>query len=694
MNLQSRTNQIADGVPSAATVVGFFRQILPHGLFFPRLMIQLLDCSRSAAIGLLLALVQASFFSAQAQTNYYYTNGTEYAAIGSLPGDQVFPDVAISTTSGFMVWQDNATDGSGWGISARRLDATLSGTLGAFRVNAIGEGSQENPRVALLKNGGAAFVWQGGRLGYQHIYARLLTSTNTFITNNDILVNSFTNNFQINPSIALLSNSNLVVVWASYNQFQTNSFQDIYGQILSPSGNKIGTNFLINQFVNFNQRTPAVAALPGGGFVVTWVSEQQQQLSASLGTNSTYVKSPSTLIPSIDIYARVFDASGVATASEFRVNTDKSPAANPAVSVATDGSFLVAWTSRNLTNFNESLDVYGRTFVGAGNGGSVFRINSFTYGDQFAPRLSAIGLDYFVTWTSLAQDGAREGVYGQYVHNNGALIGNEFRVNTTTVSQQMQPSVASDGVGQFLVVWTSFTGVPNTFDLYAQRYLNVSSVLQPMSAPYVWAPFVVSNNVYQPRLVISWAPLLGLSVSNYSVYLDGATTPISVVASNQWTMTSANGLTVNSSHSFQVDYTTTDGRRSPISPSASGTTWQGYNWGGIPFEWMTAYYGSDISQWPSSGSKLGGNGPTVAQVFLSGGNPLNSSTWLKQNLTTTSQGIFLTWNTQPGAMYQVQVTTNLNVWSNFGSPRFAAGVTDSIYVGGNTVAYYRVWLLR
>ena len=92
---------------------------------------------------------------ASAQTNYYTANGTEYTVIGSLPGDQVFPDVAISSTTngGFVVWQDNVTDGDSWGISARRLDATLSGALSTFRVNATGAGSQENPRVALRLSG-------------------------------------------------------------------------------------------------------------------------------------------------------------------------------------------------------------------------------------------------------------------------------------------------------------------------------------------------------------------------------------------------------------------------------------------------------------------------------------------------------------------------------------------------------------
>jgi hypothetical protein len=285
-------------------------------------------------------------------------------------------------------------------------------------------------------------------------------------------------------------------------------------------------------------------------------------------------------------------------------------------------------------------------------------------------------------------------VYGQFVHNNGALTGGEFRVNTTTVSQQMHPTVASDGANQFLIAWTSFTGLTNGFDLYAQRYINASALLQAMPAPYVWAPFVVVSNVYQPRLVVSWAPLLGISVSNYEVYVDGSSAPTVLVTSNQWTMTAANGLAVNTTHTFQVDYVTTDGRRPPISPSASGTTWQGYSWGGIPFEWMTAYYGNDISQWPGANASLNGTSMTPLKVFLSGGSPLNPNTWLKQQLTKTAQGLYLSWTTTPGATYQVQLTTDFKTWSNFGSPRFAAGTTDSVYVGGSPIGYYQIMLMR
>src|ERR1041385_4559972 len=120
----------------------------------------------------------ALFFFASntfAQTNYYAADGSEYPIVGNLLGDQVYPDVALNSSGGFVVWQDNATDGSGWGISAQRLDGTLSGTLSTFRVNVVGGDDQENAKVTILKNGGATFVWQGGKEGLnQRIYARFL----------------------------------------------------------------------------------------------------------------------------------------------------------------------------------------------------------------------------------------------------------------------------------------------------------------------------------------------------------------------------------------------------------------------------------------------------------------------------------------------------------------------------------------
>jgi hypothetical protein len=297
-----------------------------------------------------------------------------------------------------------------------------------------------------------------------------------------------------------------------------------------------------------------------------------------------------------------------------------------------------------------------------------------------------------VAWTSLGQDGSREGVFGQFLHDDGSPDRGEFRVNTTSVSQQMQPTLASDGQGRFLAAWTSFVGGAYGFDLYAQRYVNVSQPLPAMDAPFVYVPFVVSGGVYQPQLQVSWPVQAGLSVDHYDVYVGGTMT--ASLLTNVWTMTAADGLAGSSTKSFTVDYVTTSGRRSPISPATSATTWSGFNWGGIPFEWMSRYYGGEnMFTWPVPTTQVAPGGPTVLQVFLTGADPTKPATWLRTAIARTAQGYFLTWNPRPGLTYQVQTSTNLRSWESLGSPRFAVGAADSLYIGLSHAGYYRVmWL--
>jgi hypothetical protein len=331
--------------------------------------------------------------------------------------------------------------------------------------------------------------------------------------------------------------------------------------------------------------------------------------------------------------------------------------------------------------------------------GNIVTVNSYLFGDQFVPQISALGTDYFVTWSSLAQDGSREGVYSQILRSSGMRVGSEVRVNSTTVGQQMHPCVASDGDGRFLTAWTSFIGGAASFDLFAQRYVNVAQPLLAMDPPYVTVPFVTArigtNDVYQPQLQVSWPFLAGMAVDHYEVYVDGSPVPRASVTTNIWLMTAADGLTANSTHTFQVAYVAADGRRSPLSGATNGRTWGGYSWGGIPFEWMSQYYGGfDVLRWPAPNAQVAPGGPTLLQVFLTGANPLESTTWLRTAIVRTPEGHFLVWNPQPGLIYQVQTSLNLGSWGNLGAPRFAVGNSDSIYIGGNNMAYYRVLRLR
>lgn len=663
--------------------------------------------ARRAFACLFLGLFLGSSLAAFAQTNYYAAYGTEYPVIGSLLGDQTYPDVALNKSGGYVVWQDNVTDPVGLGISAMKLNGTLSGSGDVFAVNTPTTNDEQNARVALLKNGGAAFVWQGGPDNLQHIYARFLNASNVWLTTTNVAVSAYTNHFQSSPAVATLANGNVIVVWSSFSQAGSNSLDDIYGQLFSTNGVRIGTNFLINVFTTYNQRTPAVAPLENGKFVVAWVSEQERVEGVTNSVTNT-VEQIMALAPSVDIYERLFTNSGTAVnplSSEILVDQGNQPCAAPAIASASDGSYMVTWCANDTLNMlTNGWDIYARSFTNS-FGGPVIPVNSYTFGDQYNPRISAVDGDYLIVWTSLGQDGSREGVFGQFVHENGSLVGNEFRVNTTTIGQQMEPTVASDGAGQFLAVWTGFTFGPNSFDLFAQRYDNAGAVLEPMPAPFVWAPFVISNGVYQPELVVTWPPVQGLSVSNYEIFVNGGSTPLGTVTGDSWTMTAANGLTVLDTNSFQLAYLTTTGYLSPLSPSATGGTWSGLNWNGIPYEWMAEYFGGyygnpptyHTNGWPAAnlpppGSQAGS--PTTLQLFLTGGVPYEANTWLQTSLTRTAQGLFLSWNTEPGMTYQVQTTGDFKTWSNLGAPRFEAGTNDSINVGNGGGGYYRVQLLQ
>jgi len=597
----------------------------------------------------------------------YTTNGIEYAIAGLLPGDQVHPQLAVGATNGYLVWQDNRTDGLGLGISARRLNASFSGALSTFRVNVNGTNDQENPQVSLLKSGGAAFVWQGGRQGYQQIFARFMSASNTWATG-DVRVSTNTSKAKLNPAITTLADGNVMVVWSSFNQRSTDSVQDIYGQRLSPNGQKLGPEFAINQFNSYSQRTPTIATLSDGRFVVVCVSEQQ------------------TSGESVDIYARLFTTTGSAVGNEFRINTGTNLCANPSVGASPSyGGFIVAWGEHARTAPNTGWDIVLRAFSSSLSAGDVQPANTHLANDQLAPRVATLGSDYLVVWMSDFQDSSREGIFGRFFRGDGTPAGAELQVNTTVVSRQIQPAVASNGSDRFLVAWSSFTGLEKGMDLFAQRYSTDAEPLGAPDPPYVTA---LSSN----SIALTWAPIAGYNIASYEVYADGVANATVSTSNTFWTMT---GVAASSVHTFKLAYVLKDGRRSPLSASVVGRTYSANpSWGGIPQEWMIEYFGSDILSWPSPNADTDGDGVSNLNEFLAGTDPTDAHSVLRVELQPSHQGLFLNWNTQPGLLYQVQTSPNLSGWVNVGAPRFSAGRVDSLYVGAGNAGYFRVLRVR
>lgn len=623
--------------------------------------------------------------------------GGEYPIADRLPGDQVHAQVAVNSTGGFVVWQDNITDGDGLGISARRIDQSLSPTLSTFQVNKQAAGDQENPQVALPGNGGAVFVWQGGAYGFQHIYARFMGPEGTFITD-DLLVNTYTNNQQINPAVGVTQDGNVVVVWSSYGQDDANNpdlslrnLQGVFGQRFSPSGARLGGEFPINQTVRYNQRTPSVAGLADGRFVVAWVTEKYKGVINNRD-ESGQVSDPATGgdVYGVDIYARLFAADGNALANEFQINNSTNVCANPCVVANAESGFVVAW-SENIGLVpieggvrNQGWDVMSRGFDAQGAARRPqARVNVYTDGNQYGPRMTGVGSSYLAVWTSLNQDGSREGVYARGLTGDGASSGDEFRVNTTTISQQIFPAVASDGTTRAVAVWSGF-GAGTSFDVYAQRYVLDQPLLVP-AAPCVTA-------LSQSRLSVTWPEMVGYDVAHYELYVDDAPAPVNVTG-NMYSLTQ---LAAGSTHTFRLAYRLADGRVSPVSKPVSGTSWgEDANFDGLPDDWQTRYWGTNPANWSAANADSDGDGATSLQEFLAGTDPTSAESVLRTYITSSAQGWRLNWNTQPGLIYQVQISTNANSWTDVGAPRFAVGQVDAIPAeAGGQVSLYRVVRLR
>ena len=470
----------------------------------------------------------AALFFGTAAAQTFAPIGGETAVVAPLTGDQVFPSAAFGSAGGFIVWQDARMDGRGQGIGVQRVSRTLLPDGDPFRVNQRVAGHQMHPSVALLSDGGAVVSWDGGLTGGSDIFARFLRPDGAFLTGdlqvNPAIVAGRTNHlatvrgykanrlrtlrFRLSdsyrvtrekstgPAVAALSDGGSIVAYSGVRRVQTNWMeviqlvkssrgrsytndipqkfsarqdwmQDVFFQRFDSRGRKVGGEVLVNENVRYNQRDASVAALPGGGFVVAFVSE-----SGILNVpNVSFSAGRAIKGADVDVLVRMFDAAGRPLGHEFKVNTAERLCASPVVSAMADGRFTVAWAQRDGYRTN-GWDIQARVISAAGSPESeAFRVNTFIRGDQFAPKIASVGLNQMIVWTSQAQDGSREGVFGQAL-SGGLPTGSELAVNSSVDSAQIHPSVVGDGAGCFVTLWSTFN-VGSSFDLNSQMYATV-----------------------------------------------------------------------------------------------------------------------------------------------------------------------------------------------------------------------------
>jgi hypothetical protein len=119
-----------------------------------------------------------------------------------------------------------------------------------------------------------------------------------------------------------------------------------------------------------------------------------------------------------------------------------------------------------------------RTLMSLSPLGGEFRVNTTTSTNETNPAMAMdVDGDFVVVWTSYVEEPADGGgpefigdVYAQRFNALGVKQGPEFRVNTTTANNQRLPAVAMDDAGNFVVAWTSEAQDGSGDGIYIRRY--------------------------------------------------------------------------------------------------------------------------------------------------------------------------------------------------------------------------------
>ena len=613
-----------------------------------------------------LGLAGVGYSTAKADLRYE-AKGTEYDLTGKLVGDQVAARLAMGSKGGYLVWQDNATDEFGLGISALRIDVAGNSVGAPVRINSLLKGNQEQPRVGVLANGGTIFAWEGGASGFHRVNYRVANAEGLFL-GEDRFVTGPESGEQVEPAIAALKNGGSVLAWTDY--LEDGSVKGVSARIIGANGQAQTDAFRLNKFTLGNQHKAQVVAMPGSRFAAVWVSDQQQDAK------------------SIDVVLRVFSATGQALTEEVIVSP-LGISANPTLNISGE-SLVVAWEQLDLEQKINRWDIGARSFdFNLKPLSEPVLANLHRKGDQFAPQLQGGPQGAMLVWTSLGQDKSREAVMGRFINSSGRLVEGEVSVNTTQALAQMQPTLTLSTNGEFLVAWSTPNLGDTGFDVVGQRYASKEAIdlLPAISEVFV-------NPISETELLVSWPAVKGLDVKHYEVYFDGLTTP-KLFADNHvvWP-----GLRPGSEYSFRVAYQLSDGRHSELSALAFSKTWgRDYNADGLPDDWQREYFGKTVTTWPEASADSDADGATNGEEFAAGTDPSDRSDSLTVSLAKLERGQRLEWNARPGALYQLQHTAALGSgsWANVGEPVLAlegrAGITlESV----ENMKFYRIKKIR
>jgi hypothetical protein len=171
------------------------------------------------------------------------------------------------------------------------------------------------------------------------------------------------------------------------------------------------------------------------------------------------------------IFAQRFDPQGERLGKEFQVNTfTTGNQIGPVAAMDAAGRFVISWSSWGQDG--DGMGIFAQRFDADGaRVGPEFQVNHYTKNSQLEPALAMDAAGHFViSWSSRGQDGDGMGIFAQRFDADGARVGPEFQVHTARASSQLGSAVSMDGADNFIVSWSSRHQDGKDWNIYGQRF--------------------------------------------------------------------------------------------------------------------------------------------------------------------------------------------------------------------------------
>jgi len=174
----------------------------------------------------------------------------------------------IARNGGFLaVWEDAATGG----IVGRALNGDGQPIGAEIKIS---ERSGKAPVLAANAQGKVLVVWEGTDDSLTGVFARLLDAAANPV-GPEIRVNTTTADRQGRPTVAADKTGNFLVAWEGEQTQIYRGFFYLYGQAVGAAGNLVGPQIRLYRGSlagDYPQIAPALAAMPSGHFLLTWLS--------------------------------------------------------------------------------------------------------------------------------------------------------------------------------------------------------------------------------------------------------------------------------------------------------------------------------------------------------------------------------------------------------------------------------------